>query len=87
MTDDPFSHPVYRPTLLLHQKAGELIWTLDKDGGWSADLQFLGESWGWMARIYHGGDFRLGGRFTLKVDATAWAQEIREEIESDRWVV
>ena len=66
-------------------KPGEPLWALvrkrDKKR-FECELRFNGESYGWEAQIFEGGEiFTTHGRFVTRALAVQWAEETRKFFE------
>jgi hypothetical protein len=82
MADDERWQPFGKPHPPAPPVPGEAIWTVTHDHiGWSCELRFEGESYGWDARIFRAGDFFGSHRFILRAAAERWANEWKQLIE------
>jgi hypothetical protein len=67
--------------------AGELQWTLTKDGRrFTCELRSHGK-YGWACQFLEGEEFVAGRKFPMRSQAIEWANAEREEHERDGWTL
>jgi hypothetical protein len=65
--------------------AGELLWTLTKDGRRFACELISQGKYGWDCRFLEGDEVLDGRRFPMRAQALDWADSERQEHEREGW--
>jgi hypothetical protein len=87
MADDPLYSPNAKPPPSQNTTAGEVQWTLTKDGRrFTCKLRSHGK-YGWECQFLEGEEFVAGRRFPMRAQALEWANLEREEHENEGWTL
>jgi hypothetical protein len=86
MTDDNFYAPDRRPVPPRVAKPGELLFEFVRQSDrkhFRCELRFNGESYGWEAQFFEGGEILFShGLFHTRAAAVEWAESQRRAVEN-----
>jgi hypothetical protein len=87
MADDPLDSPNANQPSSRNTTAGEVQWTLTKDGRrFTCRLRSHGK-YGWECQFLEGEELIAGRRFPMRAQALEWANLEREEHEDEGWTL
>ena len=82
VSDDAFYRPNHRSPPPRPPTPGERLWELRREHvTWSAEIRFLGESYGWDVRLLRDGEFTMSHHFLLREPTIRCSEDQRHDIE------